>query len=171
MLAPLTLFAGTLCDNLAMALPRRDDDDMTGNGTTDDDAMMWEALERAHIADFVRAQPDGLDMTIDQDAANLSGGQRQRIGLARVFLRDAALVMFDEPTSRLDALNEAVILRSIRDTSEGRAVVLVSHRESALRIADTRCDVLTAAAADTREPRHRDGALSYMAVSRLSLDE
>lgn len=74
MLAPLTLFAGTLCDNLAMALPRRDDDDMTGNGTTDDDAMMWEALERAHIADFVRAQPDGLDMTIDQDAANLSGG-------------------------------------------------------------------------------------------------
>ena len=171
MLAPLTLFAGTLCDNLAMALPRRDDDDMTGNGTTDDDAMMWEALERAHIADFVRAQPDGLDMTIDQDAANLSGGQRQRIGLARVFLRDAALVMFDEPTSRLDALNEAVILRSIRDTSEGRAVVLVSHRESAMRIADSRCDVLTAAAADTREPRHRDGALSYMAASRLSLDE
>ena len=67
----------------------------------------------------------------------LSEGEKQRIGLARMFLRDADLVLFDEPTSRLDAYNESVILGSINDLAErGSAVVLVSHRDSTMRIAD-----------------------------------
>ena len=89
--------------------------------------------------------PDGLDTQVGELGDRLSEGERQRIGLARVFLRNADLVLFDEPTSRLDALNEAIILRSIHvmavgeqhaDKERGAAVVLVSHRESAMRIAD-----------------------------------
>ena len=64
-------------------------------------------------------------------------GEKQRIGLARMFLRDADLVLFDEPTSRLDAYNESVILGSVNNLAEqGSAVVLVSHRDSAMRVAD-----------------------------------
>jgi ATP-binding cassette subfamily C protein len=66
----------------------------------------------------------------------LSGGEKQRIGLARSFLHDAPFMLLDEPTSNLDSLNEAVILRSLKKESEGKTVVLVSHRASTMRIAD-----------------------------------
>lgn len=66
----------------------------------------------------------------------LSGGERQRIGLARAFLHDAPFMLLDEPTSNLDSLNEAVILRSLHEERNGKTVVLVSHRESTMRIAD-----------------------------------
>lgn len=66
----------------------------------------------------------------------LSGGERQRLGLARAFLHDASFLLLDEPTSNLDSLNEAVILKSLREEREGKTVVLVSHRRSTMRIAD-----------------------------------
>ena len=66
----------------------------------------------------------------------LSGGERQRLGLARAFLHDAPFLLLDEPTSNLDSLNEAVILRSLREEGQGKTVVLVSHRASTMRIAD-----------------------------------
>lgn len=66
----------------------------------------------------------------------LSGGERQRLGVARAFLHDAPFLLLDEPTSNLDSLNEAVILKALREEREDRTVVLVSHRESTMRIAD-----------------------------------
>lgn len=181
------LFDGTIRDNLMMALgeegndagnsgvARHDD----GRGAAADphdaadlDARLKEACRKASVLDLIDSLPDGLDTPVGELGDRLSEGERQRIGLARIFLRDADLVLFDEPTSRLDALNEAVILGSIRELAElagssensgqtdgqtknsedggkarddetagsgsrGRAVVLVSHRPSAMRIADT----------------------------------
>ena len=66
----------------------------------------------------------------------LSGGERQRLGLARAFLQDAPFLLLDEPTSNLDSLNEAIILKSLRGEKAERTVLLVSHRESTMRIAD-----------------------------------
>ena len=68
-------------------------------------------------------------------------GVRQRIGVARAFLHDAPFLLLDEPTSNLDSLNEAVILRSLREEGQGKTVVLVSHRASTMRIADKVCSV------------------------------
>ena len=66
----------------------------------------------------------------------LSGGERQRVGLARAFLHDAPFMLLDEPTSNLDSLNEAVILKALRDEAKGKTVLLVSHRKSTMRVAD-----------------------------------
>ena len=111
------LFAGTLRDNLLMA---------RGDAT---DGELWQALEAAHISDFVRAQPQGLDMPIAQDAANLSGGQRQRIAIARVLLRQSAVYLFDEATSSVDVDSETLILHTIRALADaGRTVLMVTHR-------------------------------------------
>ena len=66
----------------------------------------------------------------------LSGGERQRLGLARAFLHDAPFLLLDEPTSNLDSLNEAQVLKSLAEGRDGRTVLLVSHRESTMRVAD-----------------------------------
>lgn len=80
--------------------------------------------------------PNGYDTEVGELGETLSGGERQRLGLARAFLHDAPLLLLDEPTSNLDSLNEAVILKSLRDQQEERSVVLVSHRASTMNIAD-----------------------------------
>lgn len=80
--------------------------------------------------------PEGYDTPVGELGDTLSGGERQRIGLARAFLHDAPFLLLDEPTSNLDSLNEAVILKSLREEKEDKTVVLVSHRESTMRIAD-----------------------------------
>ena len=169
------LFDGSIRDNLLIALPESEVEaaNVAGNGevgakTVDSrqqqlaaqsaegdavqvaaadglDARLRQALAKASVLDLIDSLPDGLDTQVGELGDRLSEGERQRIGLARVFLRNADLVLFDEPTSRLDALNEAIILRSIHamavgeqhaDKERGAAVVLVSHRESAMRIAD-----------------------------------
>lgn len=169
------LFDGSIRDNLLIALPESKVEaaNVAGNGevganTVDSrqqrlaaqsaegdavqvaaadglDARLRQALAKASVLDLIDSLPDGLDTQVGELGDRLSEGERQRIGLARVFLRNADLVLFDEPTSRLDALNEAIILRSIHamavgeqhaDKERGAAVVLVSHRESAMRIAD-----------------------------------
>ena len=79
----------------------------------------------------------GYDTPVGELGDTLSGGERQRLGLARAFLHDAPFLLLDEPTSNLDSLNEAVILRALREERAGRTVVLVSHRASTMRIADT----------------------------------
>ena len=81
--------------------------------------------------------PKGYDTPVGELGDTLSGGERQRIGLARAFLHDAPFMLLDEPTSNLDSLNEAVILKSLKEETEGKTVVLVSHRKSTVRIADT----------------------------------
>lgn len=101
------------------------------------DSVLREALAKASALELVDALPNGLNTRVGELGGRLSEGEKQRIGLARMFLRDADLVLFDEPTSRLDAYNESVILGSINDLAErGSAVVLVSHRDSTMRIAD-----------------------------------
>lgn len=128
------LFDGTIRENLRLA-----------NQEADDEMMRW-ALAKASALRLVESLPDGLDTQVGELGGRLSEGERQRIGLARMFLRHADLVLLDEPTSRLDAFNEAVILQSINelaseprggdDAGQGVAIVLVSHRDSTMRVAD-----------------------------------
>lgn len=95
------------------------------------------ACKKASVHDFIMTLPQGYDTPVGELGDTLSGGERQRIGLARAFLHDAPLMLLDEPTSNLDSLNEAVILRSLGEQSGDKTVVLVSHRQSTMRIADT----------------------------------
>lgn len=94
------------------------------------------ACKKASIHDFIMTLPKGYDTSVGELGDTLSGGEKQRIGLARVFLHDAKLVLLDEPTSNLDSLNEAVILRSLARERKDKTVVLVSHRQSTMRITD-----------------------------------
>lgn len=152
------LFDGTIRENLAIACKDADFSDSGSNfcsnsssnagGDSADspdsdlahdipDSVLREALAKASALELVDALPNGLNTRVGELGGRLSEGEKQRIGLARMFLRDADLVLFDEPTSRLDAYNESVILGSINDLAErGSAVVLVSHRDSTMRIAD-----------------------------------
>lgn len=94
------------------------------------------ACKKASVHDFIMTLPQGYDTPVGELGDTLSGGERQRLGLARAFLHDAPFLLLDEPTSNLDSLNEAVILRSLREEGQDKTVVLVSHRESTMRIAD-----------------------------------
>lgn len=93
------------------------------------------ACQKASVHDFIMSLPEGYDTWVGELGSTLSGGERQRIGLARAILHDAPLLLLDEPTSNLDSLNEAVILKALR-AEEERTVVLVSHRPSTMKIAD-----------------------------------
>lgn len=95
-----------------------------------------EACKKASVHEVIESLPRGYDTPVGELGDTLSGGERQRIGLARAFLHDAPMLLLDEPTSNLDSLNEAVILKSLHEEREGRTVVLVSHRKSTMRIAD-----------------------------------
>ena len=95
-----------------------------------------EAAKKASIHDFIQTLPKGYDTNVGELGDTLSGGERQRIGLARAFLHDAPFVLLDEPTSNLDALNEGIILKSLKESTKEKTVVLVSHRKSTLNIAD-----------------------------------
>ena len=118
------LFHDTIRNNLRIAkLDARDDE-------------IEAACRKASVHDFILSLPRGYDTQVGELGDTLSGGERQRLGLARAFLHDAPFMLLDEPTSNLDSLNEAVILRSLRREREGRTVVLVSHRQSTMRIAD-----------------------------------
>ncbi len=95
-----------------------------------------EACKKASVHDFILTLPNGYDTNVGELGDTLSGGERQRLGIARAFLHDAPLILLDEPTSNLDSLNEAVILKSLHEQRSGKTVVLVSHRTSTMRIAD-----------------------------------
>lgn len=120
------LFDGTIASNLRIANEQASDDGLR------------EALRKASILPLIESLPQGMETPVGELGGRLSEGERQRIGLARMFLRHADLYLFDEPTSRLDALNEAFILQSINELVSERdaAVVLVSHRASTMKIAD-----------------------------------
>ncbi|MBQ8815192.1 MAG: ABC transporter ATP-binding protein [Lachnospiraceae bacterium] len=94
------------------------------------------ACKKASVHDFIMSLPRGYDTPVGELGDTLSGGERQRLGVARAFLHNAPLMLLDEPTSNLDSLNEAVILKALREEQEDRTVVLVSHRASTMRIAD-----------------------------------
>ena len=101
---------------------------------TDDEIIA--ACKKASVHDFIMSLPAGYDTSVGELGDTLSGGERQRLGLARAFLHDAPFVLLDEPTSNLDSLNEAVILKALHEERSGKTVVLVSHRASTMGIAD-----------------------------------
>ena len=118
------LFHKTLAENIAVGRP---------------DASMEEieeAARKASIHDFIMTLPKGYETEVGELGSTLSGGERQRIGLARAFLHNAPFMLLDEPTSNLDSLNEAVILKSLKEEAEEKTILLVSHRESTMRIAE-----------------------------------
>ena len=100
------------------------------------DEEIIEACKKAAIHDFILTLPKGYDTPVGELGDTLSSGQKQRIGLARAFLHNAPFMLLDEPTSNLDSLNEGIILKAINEEKENRTVVLVSHRQSTMRIVD-----------------------------------
>ncbi len=118
------LFLGTIRDNIALACADASDKEIE------------EAVHKAALSSFVQRLPQGLDTPVGELGDALSGGERQRIGLARMFLHDAPFMLLDEPTSNLDALNEAAVLRALANNRGEKTIVLVSHRASTAAVAD-----------------------------------
>ena len=100
------------------------------------DAEIEAACRMASVHDFILTLPKGYDTPVGELGDTLSGGERQRLGLARAFLHNAPFLLLDEPTSNLDSLNEAGILKSLQSERAGKTIALVSHRQSTVRIAD-----------------------------------
>lgn len=119
------LFHDSIRNNLALAKLDATDEEIIA------------ACQKASVHDFIMSLPKGYDTEIGELGDTLSGGERQRLGLARAFLHDAPFMLLDEPTSNLDSLNEAVILKSLHEKRTDKTVVLVSHRKSTMTIADT----------------------------------
>ena len=118
------LFHDTILKNILLARP---------DATREE---VEEACKKASIHDFILTLPQGYDTPVGELGDTLSGGERQRLGLARAFLHNAPFLLLDEPTSNLDSLNEAEILRSLHRERDQRTVILVSHRRSTMGIAD-----------------------------------
>ncbi|WP_342622085.1 ABC transporter ATP-binding protein [Erysipelothrix sp. P66] len=118
------IFKDTIKNNIALVRP---------NATEDE---IYKAANQASVHDFIMTLPSGYDTMMEELGSNLSSGERQRIGLARVFLHGGDFILLDEPTSNLDSLNEAVILKSIVAYKQDKTILIVSHRASTLRIAD-----------------------------------
>lgn len=118
------LFLGTIRTNLLMAQP------------TASESQLWDALELAELAAEVRAMPLGLDTPVGEQGQLLSGGQAQRVAIARAALRDAPILLLDEPTSQVDLAGEAAIVRSLDRLARGRTVLMIAHRPGAILAAD-----------------------------------
>ncbi|MFN4212047.1 MAG: ATP-binding cassette domain-containing protein, partial [Devosia sp.] len=109
------IFAGSMAHNIALARP--------GASTSD----VRRAAERAHVAGFADALPEGLDTMLGEGGLGLSGGQAQRIALARIYLRDAGLILLDEPTAHLDAALEQIVLDELKHYARGRTLIIATH--------------------------------------------
>ena len=118
------LFHDSIANNIAIGKP----------GAAREEII--DAAKKASIHDMIMSLPNGYDTEVGELGDTLSGGEKQRIGIARAFLHDSPMLLLDEPTSNLDSLNEGIILKSLKEESKGRTVVLVSHRESTMGIAD-----------------------------------
>ncbi len=97
---------------------------------------IWAAARRAHLEDFIRAQPGGLDTLIGERGVKLSGGQKQRLAIARMFLKNPPILILDEATSALDTETERIIQQSLAELSEGRTTLVIAHRLATIRNAD-----------------------------------
>lgn len=95
-----------------------------------------DAAKKASLHDFIMSLPDKYETQVGELGDTLSGGERQRIGIARAFLADADIILLDEPTSNLDSLNEGIILKSLKEASKDKTVIIVSHRDSTMAVAD-----------------------------------
>ncbi len=122
------LFAGTIRDNIRFARPEATD------------AEVEEAARNASVSEFAAALPDGLDTAVGEGGYGLSGGQAQRVAIARAFLKNAPLLLLDEPTAHLDPATEGEVLDSLRRLALGRTVILASHSSAAHGFAGRRLD-------------------------------
>ncbi|AMO59653.1 ABC transporter-like protein [Mycolicibacterium phlei] len=118
------LFHESIRDNLRLGAP-----DAT-------DAQLWQALERARLADVVAELPDGLDTVVGERGYRLSGGQRQRLTIARLLLGRARVVVLDEATASLDSESEAAVQQALGEALAGRTSIVIAHRLSTVRAAD-----------------------------------
>lgn len=118
------LFHGTIADNIRMGRPDADE------------AAIEQAARSAHVLEFASQLPDGLDTLVGERGLGLSGGQAQRIALARAFVKNAPLLLLDEPTANLDADNEALILDAVDRLARGRTVIMATHSRTAMARAD-----------------------------------
>lgn len=118
------LFHDSIANNIAIAKP----------GASREEIV--EAAKKASLHEFIESLPKGYDTLVGELGDTLSGGEKQRIGVARAFLHDAPLLLLDEPTSNLDSLNESIILRSLKKMGKDKTVILVSHRESTMVVAE-----------------------------------
>jgi ATP-binding cassette subfamily B protein len=118
------LFAGTIRENIAFGDP------------SVDEPTLARAAERAALMETIRQFPAGFDTLVGEKGISLSGGQKQRIGLARALLRDAPVLLLDDPVSQVDAGTAHQIITTIRETARDRTVLIASHRLSAIRFAD-----------------------------------
>ena len=106
-----------------------------GNKNASEEEVI-EASKKASIHDFILTLPKGYDTKVGELGGNLSSGEKQRVGLARAFLKDSEVLILDEPTSNLDALNEGEILKSINENCKDKTIILISHRKSTTAICD-----------------------------------
>lgn len=118
------LFDETIEDNLRIAKPDATQEELEA------------ACRMASVHDFIMTLPDGYKTRVGALGDNLSAGEKQRIGLARAFLKDSQLILLDEPTSNVDSINEGIILKALKEQKNKKSIILVSHRESTMAIAD-----------------------------------
>lgn len=118
------LFEETIEDNLRIAKPDATQEEIE------------KACKMASVHDFIMTLPDGYKTQVGALGDNLSAGEKQRIGLARAFLRGSELILLDEPTSNVDSINEGIILKALKEQKNKKSIILVSHRESTMAIAD-----------------------------------
>jgi len=119
------LFRGSIRENIAYGRP----------GATDEEVVS--AAKLANADEFIVRMPNGYDTLIGERGSTLSGGQRQRIGIARAFVRDARILILDEPTASLDAESEALVMDGLRRLAQGRTVIMITHNLDTIRHADS----------------------------------
>ncbi|MDN6794449.1 MAG: ATP-binding cassette domain-containing protein [Propionibacterium sp.] len=123
------LFTGTLRDNLLIADPRADDD------------RLIDALRRAHLGELMDRLPAGLDTAVGERGMALSGGEAQRVAIARALLKDAPILLLDEPTAHVDLTSEREILQALRTAAKGRTTLTISHRQATIEDAQKRLEL------------------------------
>lgn len=118
------LFQDTIANNIRIAKLDASDEEVI------------EACKKASLHEYIQSLPNGYETRVGEFGDTLSAGERQRVSLARVFLHDSDFILLDEPTSNLDSLNEAIILKSLKEQASNKTIALVTHRASTMRIAD-----------------------------------
>ena len=138
------LFGGSIADNIRYG---RLDASRRGSAR--------QAATAAHAHDFIMRLPNGYDTPLAEAGGSLSGGERQRLGIARALLKDAPILILDEPTSSLDAMSEETVFAALRRLREGRTTVVIAHRLSTIRDANR---ILVLHEGADRRPGHAPGA-------------
>jgi ABC-type multidrug transport system fused ATPase/permease subunit len=123
-LQDLLLFSGTIRDNIAFGRPGASEEEIVAAATT------------ANADDFIRRLPDGYDTLVAERGTTLSGGEKQRIAIARAILRDAPILILDEPTSSLDAASERLVINALERAAAGRTTLIIAHRLTTVRLAN-----------------------------------